>query len=123
MVEAALLCLALNVYFEARGEPFLGQYAVAQVTLNRAEHDPRKVCRAVYAPGQFSWTAQRPAMPTDAESWRTAKRIAQLALRGELADYTDGATHFHAPQARPNWRYVYKRTATFGNHIFYKQTS
>src|SRR5262245_29861041 len=33
--EAQLLCLAENVYYEARGEPMAGQYAVAEVTLNR----------------------------------------------------------------------------------------
>src|SRR5712691_4229334 len=30
-----LTCLARNVYFEARGEPAAGQYAVAEVTMNR----------------------------------------------------------------------------------------
>ena len=28
-------CLARNIYFEARNEPFAGQFAVALVTLNR----------------------------------------------------------------------------------------
>src|SRR5687768_6444313 len=28
-------CLAENIYFEARGEPLRGQYAVAEVTMNR----------------------------------------------------------------------------------------
>ena len=31
-------CLAKNIYFEARNEPFAGQFAVALVTLNRV-HD------------------------------------------------------------------------------------
>ena len=30
-----LTCLALNVYYEARGEPAAGRYAVAEVTMNR----------------------------------------------------------------------------------------
>src|SRR5579871_6580046 len=40
--ESDLQCLAENVYFESRGEPLKGQYAVAEVTLNRtrAEHFP-----------------------------------------------------------------------------------
>jgi hypothetical protein len=33
--EIDLQCLAENIYFEARGEPLDGQYAVAEVTLNR----------------------------------------------------------------------------------------
>src|SRR5262245_13587588 len=44
--ENNLLCLARNVYFEARGEPLAGQYAVAEVTLNRrgTAGFPRTVC-------------------------------------------------------------------------------
>ena len=56
MIEMAITCLALNLYHEARGEPEIGQWAVAQVTMNRAEHDPAKVCDTVFKPRQFSWT-------------------------------------------------------------------
>ena len=34
----ALRCMALNIYFEARGEPFLGKIAVGHVVLNRIAH-------------------------------------------------------------------------------------
>ena len=43
-------CLAKNIYFEARNEPFVGQFAVALVTLNRV-HDsafPNTICDVVY---------------------------------------------------------------------------
>ena len=33
--QADLMCLARNIYHEARGEPITGQYAVAEVTMNR----------------------------------------------------------------------------------------
>src|ERR1043166_782443 len=44
-------CLARNVYFEARGEPIAGQYAVAEVTMNRraSRRFANTVCEAVYA--------------------------------------------------------------------------
>jgi N-acetylmuramoyl-L-alanine amidase len=29
MIEAAIMCLALNIYHEARGEPLAGQIAVS----------------------------------------------------------------------------------------------
>src|SRR5262245_36780890 len=32
---AELHCLAENIYYESRGEPLAGQYAVAEVTMNR----------------------------------------------------------------------------------------
>src|SRR5579885_1777609 len=45
-----LECLAENVYFEARGEPLEGQFAVAEVTLNRTEarNFPHTVCGVVH---------------------------------------------------------------------------
>ncbi len=55
-LEVPLVCLALAVYEEARGEPLVGQEAVAMVVLNRARQAHRPVCQVVFAPGQFSWT-------------------------------------------------------------------
>jgi spore germination cell wall hydrolase CwlJ-like protein len=45
-----LTCLALNVYYEARGEPLAGKYAVAEVTMNRvaSPRHPGTVCEVVY---------------------------------------------------------------------------
>ena len=40
MITPALMCVAIAVYFEARGEPTAGQLAVAHVIHNRIE-DPR----------------------------------------------------------------------------------
>lgn len=53
MIETAVLCLALNVFHEARGEPETGQWAVAQVTINRARHDPARVRHGLCAPAVF----------------------------------------------------------------------
>ena len=48
--ENDLECLAENIYFEARGEPLDGQFAVAEVTLNRtrAPNFPHTVCAVVH---------------------------------------------------------------------------
>jgi type II secretory pathway component PulM len=53
-----LQCLAENVYFEARGEPLAGQYAVAEVTLNRthARNFPRTICQVVH---EHRWDPNR----------------------------------------------------------------
>jgi len=61
MLETALMCLALNIYFEARSEPIQGQIAIAEVTLNRvaSPNFPNDVCSVVLqdtsAGCQFSW--------------------------------------------------------------------
>ena len=55
-----LTCLALNVYYEARGEPLAGMYAVAEVTMNRvASHRyPETVCGVVYEK-RWDWLRKR----------------------------------------------------------------
>lgn len=119
MIATALMCLALNVYHESRGENFKGQYAVAQVTMNRADDDPRRVCSVVYEPKQFSWTGKWHPKPKG-EAWDNAKTVAGLALNQAFPDYTNGATHFHVKSVHPTWRSKLKRTVVIGSHIFYR---
>ena len=118
MIEAALLCLALNGYHEARGEPLEGQFAVAQVVLNRAGRDPAKVCDVVSRHAQFSWTLKSSAV-TDTPAYAHAQSVARLALH--MADFTGGATHYHALSIRPNWLSDVQVTGQWGQHIFYKR--
>jgi hypothetical protein len=66
MLSAALLCLATAVYFEARGEPTVGQVAVAAVVMNRVEarRFPNDVCSVVkQGPLYRSGAARSPQMP------------------------------------------------------------
>lgn len=122
-VQGAILCLAMNIYHEARGEPLLGQIAVGAVTMNRAKGDVREICPVVYAHKQFSWTSQKrdPFLhpPAKDRSWQQAQRLANRIIKGELEDVTNGATYFHAHWAKPSWRHSFERTTRIGNHIFY----
>jgi spore germination cell wall hydrolase CwlJ-like protein len=98
------LCLARNIYFEARGEGARGQYAVAAVTLNRVREKrwPDGICGVVYQKKQFSWTISRPmSRPTvidDRAAWQRAAEVAVLSLVGLAPDYSQGATHYVAPK-------------------------
>ena len=49
MLTEALICLAMNIYYEARHEPVEGQLAVAHVVMNRTENPkfPSTVCDVV----------------------------------------------------------------------------
>ena len=60
MISATLMCLALNVYFEARNEPYIGQLFVAQSTLVRTDDAryPCTVCDVVYQGRLHSDTLQ-----------------------------------------------------------------
>lgn len=122
LLESAVLCLALNIFHEARGESVIGQYAVAQVTMNRAQGDQRKVCKEVYRPSQFSWVGKKPAgaPTTEPDRWEMAKKIARVQLSGRMRlDFSKGATHYHAVHVRPHWALKLDRTVRIGRHVFY----
>lgn len=121
-LQNALLCLALNIYHESRGEPLEGQIAVAMVTMNRANWETLEVCKVVYEEKQFSWTHQvNDPTPIEATAWAQARRIARTVIERKHADTTQGATHFHARTVRPQWRRSLKKTTAIGRHVFYAQ--
>jgi hypothetical protein len=123
-------CLTEALYFEARGEPIEGQYAVAEVILNRVDHAnyPDSVCDVVnqgtgrrYA-CQFTYTCDgRPEEMTDDRALHRLGHIARIMLDGAPRDLTGGATHYHADWVNPRWASLYPRTAEYGVHIFYRQ--
>lgn len=119
ILHAALLCLALNVHFEARGEPIEGQIAVAHVTINRAKENKTDICHEVYKKGQFSWTRHRYSIPKG-PSWEQSKKIAARALK--TRDSVKGATYFFNPaKCHPGQIVKTKKKITkIGNHVFYR---
>jgi spore germination cell wall hydrolase CwlJ-like protein len=127
-----LECLARNVYFEARGEPLAGQYAVAEVTLNRQASRlyPRTICEVVYQKnwdplrkryvGAFSWTEFDSLPEPSGEEWQRAWRVAEAAYYGKTSPTLQGALHFHAVYIKPDWAKRKRRVARIGKHVFYR---
>lgn len=115
-----LVCLALNVYFEARSEPIQGQYAVAEVTIRRAKISGKSICEEVFQDQQFSWTMGSDSrIVKDKEAWDTAQAVAFHSFVGKT-NYSQGATHFHASYVRPKWAEQMCRTVKIGKHLFYR---
>lgn len=125
----ALRCMAPNIYFEARGEPFLGKIAVGHVVLNRIANRryPSNACAVIRQGGearryrcQFSWWCDgRSDQPRNAASWREAIFVAMLIHRGATKDPTGGALWYHADSVNPPWLRQMLRFAKIGRHIFY----
>ena len=125
-----LRCLAENIYFEARGEPLDGQYAVAEVTLNRlrSPYFPKTVCGVVYDtrwdPRQrrfvahFSWTQMERGEPWGPR-WQQANRVATAVLDDTYMPLVPDALYYHADNVHPYWADSKRRAATIGNHVFY----
>ena len=119
-------CVALAMYWEARGEGHRGMLAVGSVVLNRVEDDrfPDSVCGVVYQGGesppcQFSWWCDgKSDRPTHEELWASSLSIADELLMARPSDPTHGALFFHNTSIRSPWRR--ERTARIGNHVFYR---
>lgn len=133
------LCLSQAIYHEARGEPEAGQWAVANVILNRvaSRRYPSTVCGVVYQNAdlgryrcQFSFACDgRSDMGGKGnrivrESWMRANVIAMLAYKqfqnGDRPDYVPATTLFyHTTSVAPSWSQAMRKVAVIGSHIFY----
>ena len=139
-----VLCLAKNIYHEARGEGNEGKIAVSNVVINRvnSKNFPNDICSVVYQRNQitfidkilkifpipafcqFSWTCD--LKPNDSfyenKSWESSQKIAKEVFEGLHNDITAGATHYFNPNkvSTPAWANELKKTKVIGEHHFYK---
>lgn len=124
MIGPQLACLALAVYFEARGEPLAGQVAVAQTIVERVQDDrwPGTVCAVVYQPRHFEfyWDG-KPETVRDNWAWDRAMRVADAVASGVRNETCAGATHYHATYVRPWWVDLVQPVCVVGNHVFYRE--
>lgn len=119
-------CIALAMYWEARGEGRSGMLAVGSVVLNRVADSrfPKTACGVVYQGGetppcQFSWWCDgKSDRPTQHAAWQRSLQLAGDLLADRPADPTGGALFFHNTSIDSPWRR--ERTARIGNHIFYR---
>lgn len=138
-----VLCLAKNIYHEARGESAEGQIAISNVVINRVKSKqfPNDICSVVYQknqisfinrileiipiniPGcQFSWTCDRKPddLLSDKKAWKNSQKIAEEVLNDLHHDLSKGATHYHSVFINPYWADSLNETVVIGEHIFYK---
>lgn len=108
--------LAAAINGEARGEPYIGQVAVAAVILNRVD-DPRfpnTIAGVIYQPGAFTAVAdgQMYLQPND-----SAFKAARDALNGW--DPSGGAMYYYNPaKATSKWIWSRPIIKVIGKHYF-----
>ena len=127
--DAQWRCLAEALYFEARGESVKGQFAVAEVILNRVDsvEFPDSICGVIkqgtgrkYA-CQFTYTCDgHPETISESRAFEQVGKVAKLMVSGAPRQLTNGATHYHTRAVNPRWARVFPRTTTIGVHHFYK---
>lgn len=126
-------CMAQNIYHEARGEPISGQFAVAQVVLNRVNNPrryPDTVCEVVYQTkvrkgkkiAQFSWVTDEPVIdiedPVEQAAFAMAVEVAIMEMHNYV-DRIDGAQYYYNPnKADPRWAAAMTEIKVIGNHRF-----
>jgi len=131
--KADMVCMALNDYWEARGETMAGRLAVAQVVLNRVEDRrfPDNICDVVKHSRswrlhrcQFSWYCDgRSDVPRNVAAWERSLSLATSILQAgfERQDKTLGALWYHADYVSPGWATRLHESKRLGSHIFYTE--
>ena len=134
---SAVMCLALNLYFEARDQPVVGQLAVGFSTMNRVadERYPDTVCGVVKQAKYNSWDSDHPIrhmcqyswfcdglsdLPTDDKAMLEATILAANIFYGRVTDISAGSTHYHATYVQPYWADHMTVVFTIDDHIFYR---
>ena len=141
LLETAFICLALNTYHEAKNQSLVGQIATAQVVMNRVEDNrfPNTICEVVKQgptrPSwedpekeypikhrcQFSWYCDgKSDTPKEKDAWDNAISVANSVYYGNLDDFVEGATHYHAYYVTPEWASTKTYITRIEDHIFYR---
>lgn len=125
----ALLCLALTLWGESRGESHEGRMAVASVVWNRAVSKGKyDLTWVVLRPRQFAYWNGRDTRNLkepeykyslkDEEVWLDCVAIAQSMIDGTFKP-TVSANHYYAPsKVEPYWGKELKDVVVIGNHKF-----
>lgn len=128
--DAEWRCLTEALYYEARGETLKGQFAVAEVILNRVDSKryPNSVCGVVKQGAnrktgcQFSYNCDGvPEVFGERRAYQNVGKVAKAMLNGAPRTLTDGATHYHTRNVRPSWARKLHHTTKIGVHHFYRK--
>ncbi|OPH61991.1 spore cortex-lytic enzyme [Paenibacillus ferrarius] len=116
--EQDINLMANAVHGEARGEPYVGQVAVAAVILNRVKSAsfPNTVSGVIFQPGAFTAVA-------DGQIWLTPDESTKKAVRDALGgwDPTGGCIYYFNPEtATSKWIWSRPQVKNIGKHIFCK---
>ncbi len=109
-------CVALAIYFEARGESARGQQAVGNVVMNRMRSGryPATACGVLFQRGQFVFLrGNAPALPKTPTMWERSIKMARSVAIENASDASGGALSFCHRSLR-------RLGNVIGNHVFYR---
>lgn len=140
--EQQLECLAMNIYYEARGSNLADKAGVADVVLNRVNDSryPDSICEVVHQGKQkpswkdpnkmvmvrnmcqFSWYCDgKSDVPQNEDLWQESQLIAyNMITYSKFRGISEGATHYHATYVNPSWAKDLQQVGRLGSHIYYR---
>lgn len=130
MIATALLCTAMGIFIESRGEVYKGQVAVASVILKRVDKQKSDPCTEINRQGQFPWAKDKfkkvkgqyhliaKSIPPD-DSWFRSLALASDILDGTVERLPNIISFDSKPHPEWNMHLAYK----IGNHYFYEEKS
>lgn len=123
-----IYCVAKAVYSESRGEPVMGQVAVAWGIKNRitSKDFPATACGVIYDEKHAVQFPHIKQVKIDYSSpeWESAVEVAGFVWAGFVDDPIDGMRFWYAPKkaSKPTWtRFAQQRR--IGSHVFYDKES
>ncbi|MEO5807712.1 cell wall hydrolase [Devosia sp.] len=127
-------CLTQAIYHEARGESVEGQWAVANIIVNRALSGrfPSTLCGVIYQNAekgyhrcQFTFACDgKTDAPSERAAWNrsagvAAKVYAEFAQGEKIPTLPRSALFYHTTSVNPGWSNTYTQVAQIGSHLFY----
>jgi hypothetical protein len=107
-----------TIAYEARGETFEGQVAVASVIKKRMEEKNKTAEQVVLQPHQFSCWHPKTHKPTQ-KAKLSAKALETARKAWETAT-ADIYNHYARYDCKPSWIKSSKQSKRINNHIFYQ---
>lgn len=122
MVSESILCLAIAIFHESRGESKKAQYAVAEVIHNRSKHSEYSddYCSVIKEKGQFSFVKNHKSVRVpkyEMEAWRQSLEVAKDFQR-KRTNFVGKSLYFNHVSLGVRYKTNIK-SVRIGSHIFY----
>ena len=124
MINEAVFCMAVGLYFEARAESFRGQLLVANVIENRVQskHYPKNVCDVLLQPKQFSFfNGASKENPVHIKNHKSFYKMIETAEHFyKFKPHLTDACHYATHAVSNNWTLEFEMVDTTIGHAFYE---
>jgi spore germination cell wall hydrolase CwlJ-like protein len=128
-----IMCLAKDIFYEARDQSIIGKVAVAYVPVNRSISSLKSLCSIIQKKSnhvcQFTWVCHKKSnTKSEAVAWSLSLKIAHAVYNRLVDDPTNGAKFYYNPRkAHSHWakfknavQTLYAINGFIGDHVFLK---